>query len=184
MKSGWVQFSALVKFALVALQILKKMLLRAVVCLSCNLFMSQVMMPKTPEDFKQPMVFQLPPGDYIIGDVQKFLETTDVTGAEPGQHDLGGLPCITGTPFSVSGYHVASNGRKYAIRHTLGIMDARLAEIPLSPLDDALEVSLSVSDSLSSLHRFASEVSVEIWKGVFKFSSQEMQLVIDTRSEI
>ena len=134
----------------------------------------QVMIRRKPKDPEEPVTYTLPAGDYVIGDVLTAAATSLETPWSPaynqGQHQCEGLPYVIGSTTHGDGIFKGSNGEHYGTdTGQLGIMDARLVRAP--------DIIL-----FGSRHQFASDVSIQIWSGVFKISSADMQFEIDTGS--
>ena len=132
-------------------------------------------MPKSAkaERPKEPGIYRLPPGEYLIGDVLVYTseDNEDAHGVFSSQ-GLEGPAYMVGPTAYGDGLFRGSNGRDYSVDSGhLGIVDAKLAGI-----DDIA----NKKSGWSSLHHFTSDVSVEYLGGKFKFSSKDMQLDIDT----
>ena len=140
--------------------------------LTAAFVVTQVAIPKPRKQPEQPVTYTLPPGDYVIGDLQT-LAGLDLTPDDPdstqGKYEHQGLPYVLGDTAYGDGMFKGSNGKVYGVDSgQLGVMDARMAERPEKIM-------------FGSRHQFSEAFSVEIWQGVFKISGNGMHLEIDTR---
>ena len=130
------------------------------------------MVEKEPKEPEKPVTYKLPPGNYVIGDVLTLaaarLATPWDADCNQGEAQYEGLPYVMGRTAHGDGLFRGSNGKMYGVdTGQLGIMDARLAKNPGTMM-------------FGSRHSFALDVSVDIRRGVFKISSANMHIEIDT----